>query len=323
MADSNLPISVLEEGSAPLVQPNAEVDVPQIETPTLKEGKQQSSFNIKGFRSEIKSNGVLRNNQFVVVFTPPLGMNTSFTRDSREFDEIKNADPETGQVPEGEDPEKEKIIESFDDTRFLSLRCENATLPGVNFFTTDNIRRYGYGQIERRPYLPQFNPITLTFTADANGKVLKYFYEWSNLISNHDVFKNGYHGATGGQKPYFLNWKDEYSCKKMNIWIYNENLKQVAQCSLRDAYPLTISDTSLAWGSQDDYVRFSVTMQYTDIALNFASVGNSVGGESVLQDANEIVVTAPRKKTSGLERLFKSKINDLEEKVVNKVLNIF
>ena len=42
------------------------------------------------------------------------------------------------------------------DLRNLVMRCESVVIPGVNFFTSDNIRRYGYGPIERRPYLPQF-----------------------------------------------------------------------------------------------------------------------------------------------------------------------
>ena len=43
----------------------------------------------------------------------------------------------------------------------LILRCESAVLPTVQVLEEENIRRYGYGPIEKVPYGMQFNDLTL------------------------------------------------------------------------------------------------------------------------------------------------------------------
>lgn len=321
MANSNTPIAITEGGDTPLETPTVdlpsaeELNIPEIRVQPDEEA--QKSFNINEFRSEMNLNGVLRNNQFLVVLTPPKTL-----ADSTDLQSIKvTEDTETIKDENGQDTENKKTIHNLrrtqNDTRILSLRCENASLPGVNFFSTDNIRRYGYGQLERRPYLPQFNPITLTFAVDKYGKTMKYFYDWAKSIVDYEVMKNGKHDGS-----YFLSYKDDYICKKMNIWIYNPNNKVVVQCSLRDAFPLTISDTNLSWGQQDDYVRLQVTLQYTDIQIDFASTAEAADSFAVL-DGAVVKPVEQTKRDNPFKRLFNNKINDLEEKVVNKIFNIF
>lgn len=318
MADSNTP--TLEGGDAPPATPALEeLNLPEVR---LKSQTAPSTFSINEFRSEMNINGVMRNNRFAVVLTPPkLLKELDILTDSKTEKTKEKITDSDGNVTGEKDVLTTTMV--YGDTRFLTLRCENVSLPGINFFTTDNIRRYGYGQIERRPYLPQFNPITLTFVVDKNGTIMKYFYEWAKSIVNYDAFANGIHGTGGSSKPYFLNYKDDYICKKMNIWMYNENSKQVVQCSLRDAYPLTISDSNLAWGSQDDYVRLSITLQYTDISINFATTDSAAGSFAILDDANKKPDNTTRKRENVFSKLIDNKISDLEERLVNKILNIF
>jgi hypothetical protein len=182
------------------------------------------SFNINQFRTEIVNSGVLPTNRFLVIFTPPKSLGTSDT---------------------------------------LTLRCENATIPGVNFFTSQSIR-YGYGQIERRPYLPTFNSITLSFIVDTRSTIIDYFNLWTNSIVNYNVSQGMY---SGSPSPYVMSYKDDYISKQMQIYVYDYENKRQIKVTLYDAYPLSTTDVSLGWGQENEVMKYSVSLQYTHMTM--------------------------------------------------------
>jgi hypothetical protein len=186
------------------------------------------TFNINDFKSEIINNGVLPQNRFIAIFTSP------------------------------------RILGTVD--RNLTLRCENASIPGVNFFTSQTVR-YGYGQIERRPYLPTFNPITLTFIVDEKSTIINYFNRWTNAIINYNVSSGQYNKIRSNVMPYELNYKDEWICEQMQIYVYDYSNKKQIMVTLFDAYPLTTTDVSLSWGGGSEAMRYNVSLQYTNMTI--------------------------------------------------------
>lgn len=200
--------------------------------------RQKTSFNINQFRTEIVNSGVLPTNRFLVTFTPPQSLRTS---------------------------------------EALTLRCENATIPGVNFFTSQTIR-YGYGQTERRPYLPTFNPITLSFIVDTRSTIIDYFNLWTNSIVNYNVSQGMY---SGSPSPYVMSYKDDYISKQMQIYVYDYENKRQIKVTLYDAYPLSTTDVSLGWGQENEIMKYSVSLQYTHMTME---ASQPVSKKSVNQD---------------------------------------
>lgn len=246
----------LEQWEPPVKSSNEETP-PSKTNPNAKTGDAQDvsatpatqtvSFNISKFRSEIDRNGVLPTNRFLVIFARP------------------------------------KTLSSIYSTEFLTMRCENATVPGVNFFTSQTVR-YGYGQTERRPYLPTFNPITLSFIVDKSSTVVGLFNAWTNSIVNYDVSK-GMYTTNGRASPYVMTYKDNYICPQMQIYVYDyENKKQI-KVTLYDAYPLSTSDVQLGWGQNDEVMKYSVSLQYTHITVETVT-GNAVELDTVSTSRN-------------------------------------
>jgi hypothetical protein len=273
---------------------------------TVVVGSRSKTFNINEFRTELNVNGVLRNHSFTLIMSPPLMFN-----ESEQFKTVF-----------GDETFGDPIQNP--DLRNLVMRCESVTIPGVNFFTSDNIRRYGYGPIERRPYLPQFNPITATFVVDRAAEVIRYFHLWNNGIMNHDVFSNGIHGNVDNfkSKPYFLNYKDNYISPQLTIFVYDEKLKQSFVVKLRDAYPLTTTDISMAWGATDDVIRYSVTFMFTDMAIDFLQT-SATGGYILGKSSDLPGFSSGKGIIDKIKNLANGKIYSAQEKIVNKILKSF
>ena len=275
----------------------------QLETVTVV--SRARPFNINEFRSELNTNGVLRSHSFTMVMQPP-----KMFSDNEQFLTVFGDETFSGPI---QNP----------DLRNLIMRCESVVVPGVNFFTSDNIRRYGYGPIERRPYLPQFNPITATFVVDRAAEVIRFFHLWNNGIMNHDVFVGGFNGSPDTvSKPYFLRYKDDYISPQLTIFVYDEKFQQSFVVKLRDAYPLTTTDISMSWGATDDVIRYSVTFMYTDMAIDFKSIGT--GGGKILASADSGPdFKAGKGIVDKIKNLVNGKIYSAQEKITNKILSSF
>lgn len=252
----------------------------------------RGGFNIRNFRAELNYNGVLRSNRFLMFFTSPKNMGG----------EDNAANPDT----------------------LLTMRCETVTIPGVNFFTNDNHRRYGLGQTERRPFIAQFNPITITFMVDRNARVVKYFNTWTNNIVGYNRLNGNFTKNDRGFRPYQLDYKDNYISPHAIIWVYDENnindtSKQMG-VRLNDVYPLATSDMNFSWNETDNIVRYNVTLQYTDMAMIFPNTEDAF-------DSKQLEELQNRSQMTRLGRAIKEKIDggilSVEESIVNKIISKF
>jgi hypothetical protein len=67
--------------------------------------------------------------------------------------------------------------------------------------------------------------------------------------------------------PYELNYKDDWICEQMQIYVYDYSNKKQIKVTLFDAYPLTTTDVSLSWGGGSEAMRYNVSLQYTNMTI--------------------------------------------------------
>lgn len=229
--------------TVPTTNPEEEQDVVTIN------GGRSGKFGINEFRSEINLNGILQTNRFLVMISMPPGL--------RELSKEFGGPNEFG----------DRYTDADD---FLIMRCESVVIPGVQFATEDNIRRHGIGQIEKRPYLPVFNPVRLQFIVDRNAKVIKFFHDWTNAIVGYNTdLGMSPKPDSGVRKPYLLRYPDNYMSPTIRIWVYNPHNIQSFGAKLYTAYPIITSDINLNWGSENEAMKFDVVMQYTHMSQQF------------------------------------------------------
>lgn len=162
----------------------------------------------------------------------------------------------------------------------LSLYSTAVNLPGASV-GINKVRRYGFGP--NVPYATDvdFNDVAVTFIADGSGVVLRAFNYWIN-----DIVKFSSSGDPGEETndylspsnkvqgaPYFFNYKKEYVAKKFLITLYNEVRDEIFVYSLEDAFPTSVSDINLNWGSTNQLASFTVNFTYTRWTQTMAKVG--------------------------------------------------
>lgn len=201
-------------------------------------------FNLQSFQSNVKENGVLHGNRFIVVM------------------------PRLESLAEDSNNREDK----------LTLSAEAIVTPGMSLASADGLPpRYGYGPVEGRPYGALFDPVTITFMIDGHGSVYKYFYEWTNLIVNYHArgqsmaMKN----ITNNIAPYEVAYKDDY-CKDIEVYVLEPHHKperatteHVMKYKFFRAYPRSLPQLNLAWREQNEYLRLPITFDYTDFELEF------------------------------------------------------
>jgi len=167
-----------------------------------------------------------------------------------------------------------------DSARSLSLLCESANLPGVSLATSD-IRRYGYGPIEKKPYAPIFVDTTLTFFADASGLVQKFFYKWMNGIVKFDEMPYGPLGQVGANQlaPFEVNYKEQYSTDIL-VTTVDESNNDIITVRFTEAFPFFMGDISLGWGDTDSISRLPVTFTYFNWKIENININQLAGTQA-------------------------------------------
>jgi hypothetical protein len=158
-------------------------------------------------------------------------------------------------------------------SRYLSLQCESAELPGRTLVTAD---AKTYGPSIKIPYQTQYNDINLGFICTNDFYERKLFDRWIEAIHPSDT--NNLRYPKGDNTRYLTNIK---------IIQYDDFIKQIFAVELIDAFPIGISAQPLTW-QDDNFHRLSVQFSYAkyrpiydgkyDIVAAAAEIfGNSVG----------------------------------------------
>ncbi len=203
------------------------------------------AFDIAKFTKNMgAAGGLLRNNKYIVNINPP---------------------PLVARIPG-----MTNIINNLGQMEFL---VDSASLPSAALMTND-IRRYGYGAIEKKPLAPLFTDVDMSFMLDGNVGIYKILYQWINMIVNYRWTTGadaggGITSATGllndNNNPYELAYKNEYATT-IEIGLYDARGLATPNLStnLRDAYPTFLGDIPLNWASTDPYIRVPVAFTYMD-----------------------------------------------------------
>lgn len=152
--------------------------------------------------------------------------------------------------------------EETENARTLAFLSESTSLPGVSLATSD-VRRFGYGPIEKKPYAPIFVDSTFTFLVDGSGMIQKFFYKWMNGIVKFDDMPFGGYGQAGQTliAPFEVNYKEQYRTDIL-ITTVDENNNDIINVRLFDAYPIFMGDVALGWADTDSVARLPITFTY-------------------------------------------------------------
>lgn len=202
-----------------------------------------SGFNINKFKSQMNQDGILKpSNAFVRVYPgPDFGL--------AKFGELEVA------------------------RKKLEFHCEATNLPGVRLMTTE-IRRHGYGVVEKKPYVPIFTDINLMFRSDSKGLLYKFFQSWIKMIINFDGRDsiNSVNGSIRGQALYEVAYKNSYS-STIEISVFDPNGEIPITITLVEAYPIFLGEIPLAWAAVNDYIKIPVQFTFRDWYIdNYSNV---------------------------------------------------
>lgn len=147
----------------------------------------------------------------------------------------------------------------LNDPRDISLLCESCALPGRQIATNDhqyklktNKKAYGYLNED----------VTFSFLLTGDYYIKGVFDNWQNSIFN--------------QERGTLNYKEDYTSNVI-IQQLNDDHTPVYTCTLRNAFPTTVSSIELSNSGENQIARVSVTMSYDDWDDNASFAGAAIG----------------------------------------------
>jgi hypothetical protein len=203
-------------------------------------------MDIRRFTSSINEKSVLKNNRFEAQF--------SFTGDSYMG--------------------RSRAL----DGNMLTLRCDSATLPGVSFASADGPPRLGYGPVEKHPYNPMFDDLTLTFMVDAGSQIHKMFYDWVSCIVNFEGYGASTVDRRGSKSPtpaqaYEVGYRDKYACT-LTLRVFSVTDARTMTFTAYNVFPMALPQVSMNW-SEGDILRLNIPFAYTDFVVDHADFQNS------------------------------------------------
>jgi hypothetical protein len=136
------------------------------------------------------------------------------------------------------------MIPYVSSARNLNYRCENASLPGRTFATTE---QRTYGPIEKFPYLTTYTDMDLTFIVDDDMSQKIFFDAWLNYINP--------------TYNYNFRYKENY-VTTITINQYSVTNDLTYSVNLIDAYPISMNQLDLDWNGEG-YHKLSMTFAYT------------------------------------------------------------
>lgn len=142
----------------------------------------------------------------------------------------------------------------------LMFFCNSITLPSLTMTTAD-IRRHGYGVIDRKPMdLPHDNLAT-TFMVDSTFKVKEFFHRWVQSIVNFDN-SQGYNYEYRNMLPFEIAYHEKY-VGTIEVAVYSFNSEEIKYVyKFGNAFPVSIGDITTAWSNNNSYMVLPVQFAY-------------------------------------------------------------
>jgi hypothetical protein len=203
------------------------------------------AFNVNDFKSKVNELGVLKTSSVHVQIFPTqgFGLNTF-----GQFNKVYND---------------------------IQFSAEATNIPGVSLATTE-IRRHGYGVIEKKPYVPIFTDINMVFRSDSKGELYQFFQTWMKMIINFDGRHsiNTVSGVLPSQAMYEVAYKTSYMSTVL-INLSDNQGKEQLRIALTEAYPIFLGEIPLAWQAVNDYVKIPIKFTFKDWYMEDRAIINS------------------------------------------------
>ena len=151
----------------------------------------------------------------------------------------------------------------------FSLQCDSAVIPGLSLITNDVAV---YGEARQMPTQRLFSELSLSFYADIDLNVKKFFDSWMDFIINPNTRTCRYY--------------DDY-VTRMEVIVHDKNLNIRYKVNLFECYPKSIQDIPLDYGDVAPMkLRVSMMYKYYTIEGNVveqeklqAIINNSVNSD--------------------------------------------
>lgn len=219
-------------------------------------------FNINSFRSEIINNDALPSHSYLVTFSP---FRLGFAENQPLTDFVVNK------------------------RNTLVMRCENIILPTPSLLEEENIRRYGYGPVEKIPYGVQFSDVAITWLVDKKSEIIDFMHQWMNTIVMHDSpnanmsQSTGFRKGLGDYNPFEVGYKDGYANPIVRIYVYNRQNETVTEYEMYDVFPMNIQSMNLAWADENQLQRLTVNFAYTNMRVKAPQVTTAAQANFMLE----------------------------------------
>ena len=142
------------------------------------------------------------------------------------------------------------------DGQGIRLSAETVSLPGASFMSVDNYKPYGLGKSHTIPYAGNLQAISMTHMVDADNDIVQLFYDWTNSIVDY-----------GKNNDYLARYLNTYTAKPLMIFLYDLKGNNTKTYNVQDAFPISVDQMQMSWGSSDEILKLSVTYKFTEYFL--------------------------------------------------------
>jgi hypothetical protein len=202
-------------------------------------------FDIGAFSTYINNTGTLPVNRFqVTIPTPRILLNANIQKMGSKLD-----------------------INSITKNDIV-MRAESVRVPGIAI-NTSQVNRYGIGPIQKFPNNGNFTDTSMTFLCDRDSIMWVFFYHWLNGVFAFDE-ENPDNSNGTDVNTYRTNYKEDY-ISNIDIDVYNYNSASnndmgsvSSSFRLYDAFPTSMNDVNLDWGTTNNTVKLTITFAFTD-----------------------------------------------------------
>lgn len=158
----------------------------------------------------------------------------------------------------------------------LIFFIDSVNLPGKSTSLVD-VRRFGYGPLERRPTTNFHSELTCTVIVDRKGNNVGLFNRWMDFIIGNEQLmsetKNEMIDQFGGGNGYAYEVAYPYSYQAdIDIFLLDQHIgygsqvepenNSVIHYRIYDAYPNAIGDIDLNWNNNNTIARVPLSFQY-------------------------------------------------------------
>ena len=203
-------------------------------------------FNLNSFLTEVLNQDVLPSHSYLVTFAP---FRSGFSENQPLTNFVTNK------------------------RSTLLLRCESIILPTPSLLEEENIRRYGYGPVEKVPYGVQFSDVSMTWLVDSKSEIIDFMHQWMNTIVMHDAPNANMSQSSEKRdnleryRPFEVGYKDAYTNPVVRVYVYNRQQEIVTEYELFDVFPMNIQSMNLAWADENQLQKLTVNFAYTNMRV--------------------------------------------------------